>query len=195
MIDTKRDIDVAMRELEEMARATTLCELKTAWESFLFRVERAWERTERFVQQQSGGAAQSWLSTNAKLRRVDPLLQYLKQARNAETHAIASSVESDKVISITDRFGRPFIVNDVKLSVEGTTLVIDLNSLDIGIDWTGKVEPTNPKLQQIVVRGKKYDPPTRHLGNRIESTHPVFIATLGINFYKGAYAALEPSDA
>jgi hypothetical protein len=163
MIDTKRDIDVAMRELEEMARATTLCELKTAWESFLFRVERAWERTERFVQQQSGGAAQSWLSTNAKLRRVDPLLQYLKQARNAETHAIASSVESDKVISITDRFGRPFIVNDVKLSVEGTTLVIDLNSLDIGIDWTGKVEPTNPKLQQIVVRGKKYDPPTRHL--------------------------------
>lgn len=145
MIDTKRNIDVAARELEAMARTTTLSDLKTAWESFLFRIERAWERAERLVQHQSGGAAQSWLSANAKLRRADSLLQYLKQARNAETHAIASSVESDKVISISDRFGRPFTLNNVKLSLEGTTLVIDLDSHDIGIDWTGKVEPSDPR--------------------------------------------------
>lgn len=178
-----------------MALAITLSDIKTAWESFLFRLERAWERTERHVQQRTGSAAQSWLSVNSKLRRSDPLLQYLKQARNAETHAIASSVESYKVISIADRFGRPFTLDKITLSAEATTLVIDLESSDIGIDWSGRVEPTNPRLQPIIVRGKKYDPPTRHLGNRITSNHPVFIATLGINFYKGAYAALEPISA
>jgi hypothetical protein len=191
MIDTKRDLEVAAKDLEQMAMSTTLSTFKTSWESFLFRLERAWERTERFVQAKSGRDAQSWLTANAKLRRTDPLLQYLKQARNTETHAISPSVESDKVISISDRFGRPFSLNDVKLSVDGNTLVIDLGSHDIGIDWTGRVEPSDPKLQIIVNRRQRYEPPTRHLGNTIVSTHPVFIATLGLNFYKGAYAALD----
>ena len=188
--DTNRDIQAATRAIDEMANATDLSDLKTAWESFLFRIERSWERTERFVQQLPGGAAQSWLRANAKLRRADPLLQYLKQARNAETHTIASTIESDQIISISDKFGRPFSVKDFKIFINGNTLVLDLNSLDIGIDWVGNVEPATPKLQRIFVRGKKYDPPVSHLGNRVESSHPVFVATLGLNFYKGAYAAI-----
>lgn len=137
MIDTRRDINVATKELEAMADTTNLSDLKSGLGVFLFRIERSWARTERFVQQQAGGNAQSWLSATAKLRRADPLLQYLKQARNAETHAIASSVESVKVIS--DRFGHPFTLSDVRLSIQESTLVIDLESHDIGIDWTGEV--------------------------------------------------------
>jgi hypothetical protein len=185
MIDTARDLELAAAEIERMADATTLSELKSSWESFLFRLERAWERTERTIQAKSGREAQSWLSANSKLRRNDPLLQYLKQARNAETHALSSSVESNRIISVADRFGRPFSLNNVNLSVEGKTLVIDLESYDI-------VEPSDPKLQCIVNRGKKYEPPTRHLGNHVRDMHPVAIANLGLNFYKGAYAALGP---
>lgn len=175
-----------------MAAATDFADLKSSWETYLFRLERAWERTERTVGAKSGRDAQSWLSANAKLRRTDPLLQYLKQARNAETHALASSIESNKIISISDRFGRPFTLNNVKVSVEGKALVIELESYDIGIEWSAKAEPTDPKLQRICCRGKWYDPPGRHLGNKIFDQHPVVIATLGLNFYKGTYEALHP---
>lgn len=192
MLDTKRDLELAATEVEAMANATLLPDLKSSWESYLFRLERAWERTERAVQAKSGREAQSWLTANAKLRRTDPLLQYLKQARNAETHALSSSIDSNRIISISDRFGRPFNLNNIKISVEGQTLVIDLDSYDIGIDWRGEVEPQDPKLQTIVNRGKRYAPPHRHLGNTIIDQHPVAIATLGLNFYKGAYSALHP---
>lgn len=189
-IDSDRDIAVAERELAAMASATKLSDLKTAWESILFRLERAWERTERAVSKTGGGAAQSWLSINAKLRRADPLLQYLKQARNAETHSVSSSVASDTVISVTDRFGRSFAMDQVRVVIDGTTLKIELKSLDIGMEWQGRLAASDPKLQAIVVRGTRYNPPRRHLGNRILNDHPVFIATLGIDFYKGTFAAL-----
>lgn len=123
--ETQRDIEIAAKELGNMVHASNLGDLKTAWESFLFRLERAWEITERHVQRISGGRAQSWLSANAKLRRTDQLLQYLKQARNAETHGIAISVGADKVISIADRFGRPFNLENVTLSIEENTLIIN----------------------------------------------------------------------
>lgn len=174
-----------------MASATRLSDLKTAWESVLFRLERAWERTERAVSTSGGGVAQSWLSANAKLRRADPLLQYLKQARNAETHSLSSSVASNPLISITDRFGRPFTMDRVRVVVDGTTLKIELNSLEIGMEWQSRIGASDPKLQAIVARGIRYDPPRRHLGNRIDNDHPVFITTLGIDFYKGTFAALE----
>lgn len=195
MQDTKRDLRLATAAIEEMAAATDLSDLKSCWETFLFRLERAWERTERTVKAMPGHDAQSWLSTNAKLRRSDPLLQYLKQARNAETHALAPSVDSNKVIAISDRFGRPFSLNNVQVSVEGRALVIELGSDDFGIDWTAKAEAAEPKLQRIYSRGKWYDPPRRHLGNKIIDEHPVAIATLGLNFYNGAYAAVDPDFA
>ena len=190
MTETARDLENAAAEIERMANAVSLRDLKSSWESFLFRLERAWERTEREVQKQLGRDAQSWLSANSKLRRNDPLLRYLKQARNAEAHALASSVDADRIISIADRLGRPFSLNNVKVSVEGQALVIDLDSHDIGVDWTGRVEPSTPKLQSIVNRGQKFDPPARHLGNVIHDQHPVAVATHGLNFYKGAYASL-----
>lgn len=192
MHDTQRDLKLAAADIEQMAVSTNFSDLKSSWETYLFRLERAWKRTERVVQAKSGRDAQSWLSANAKLRRTDPLLQYLKQARNAETHALASSLESEKIISISDRFGRPFSLNNVKVSVEDKALVIDLESNDIGIDWTATAQPTDPKLQRICCRGKWFDPPLRHLGNKIVDKHPVAIATLGLNFYKGAYGALHP---
>ena len=96
----------------------------------------------------------------------------------------------DRVITLADRFGRPFSVRDVTVSLEGTTLTIDVTSHDIGIDWTGNLEPGDPYLQTIVNRGQRYEPPGRHLGNRLIDKHPVAVATRGLNFYKGAYAVL-----
>lgn len=191
MFDTKRDIDTAARALDEMAAATNIADFRTAWETILLRLEQGWERAKRFCEQYPQSQTQSWLSTNSKLRKTDPLLQYLKQARNSEAHGLAASVDSEKLVSITDRYGRPFRLNGVKVTLKDGTLTINLQSDDIGVDWIGKVEASTPTLQSIVCRGKRYDPPHKHLGNKISNLHPVFVATLGIDFYKGAYAALD----
>lgn len=191
MQDTQRDLELAAIEIERMADATRFSELRSFWETFLFRLERAWERTERVVHGVSGGEAQSWLSATSKLRRIDPLLQYLKQARNTETHALGISVDTNSVVSIADRYGRPFNIRNVKISIENKVLTVDLESHDIGVDWMGKVVPGDPKLQTIVNRGKKYPPPASHLDNKIVDQHPVAVAILGLNFYKGAYTAFD----
>lgn len=190
MHDTERDLALASVEIEKMANATLLPDLQSAWETFVFRLERAWDRTERAVRTVAGRDAQSWISVNSKLRRTDPLLVYLRQARNAETHAISTSISMDRVVSLSDRFGRPFSIRDVTISIVGKTLTIDVTSHDIGIDWTGNLEPGDPYLQTIVNRGKSYEPPGLHLGNRLVDRHPVAVATRGLNFYKGTYAVL-----
>jgi hypothetical protein len=188
--DTERDLDLASSEIEKMADSTLLEGLQSAWESFVFRLERAWVRTERVVQAQRGDMAQSWFSANTKLRRTDPLLVYLRQARNAETHAISTSIGADRIFSIADRYGRPFRAEDLTIELKDGVLSVNINSLDIGIEWTGKQEPADPYLQPIINRGKIYEPPARHLGNRLTNQHPVAVATLGLQFYRGAYAAL-----
>lgn len=190
MHDTERDLALAADEIEKMANATLLSELQSAWETYVFRLERAWDRTERITRAVAGRDAQSWISVNSKLRRTDPLLVYLRQARNAETHAISTSIAMDRVLSLSDRFGRPFSIKDVTMSIRDKTLTIDVTSHDIGIEWAGKLEPGDPYLQAIVNRGKSYEPPGLHLGNRLVDRHPVAVATRGLNFYKGAYAVL-----
>lgn len=192
MLDTERDLALAANEIEKMASATLLQDLQSAWETFVFRLERTWGRTERMVRAIPGRDAQSWISVNSKLRRTDPLLIYLKQARNAETHAVSTSIDMDRVVSLSDKFGRPFNLKDVSISLERKTLTIDVTSYDIGIDWQGGLEPGNPQLQTIVNRGQKYEPPDKHLGNRLVDKHPVAVATFGLNFYKGAYTAISP---
>lgn len=87
-----KDLNRAQEFLEEMADATTFTEYENAWLDFLYRLERVWELTKLRYQ------AEHWFSkvygSYAKLRKKDPLLKYLKHARNAETHTIQGTLDS-----------------------------------------------------------------------------------------------------
>lgn len=185
------DLTLAARAIDRMADTTDMREFSSAWVDFLFRLERAWEVCQRLAKSTSGHDAQTWLSTMCSLRKKDPLLRYLKQARDAETHVIDATVDAPLRVSVNDRYGRPFRADAVNIGIEGKTLVLDIQSSDIGIDWTGAVVPTDPHLLRFKTRSGWYNPPRQHLGNSIVDMHPVAVAALGLHFYRAALSELN----
>ena len=158
------------------------------WQDSLYRMERAWEQMLKEVKTLRGGLAQSWISANSALRKKDPLLRYLKHARDAETHVLSQTVENVIQLSIEDRLNRKFRVDSIETTIEGKTLVIDIKTPDDHMFWKADLKPGDPRLLRFKSRGEWYNPPHLHLGTRIPDFHPVAVALLGCKFYFAASA-------
>jgi hypothetical protein len=165
-----------------MADATTLTEFQHAWQDFLLRIERAWEMAERQLRGQAG--FQQWSKPYSERRKKDPLLQFLHQARHAETHGISDTVGKPLELLLRDKYGRKFDFRGARGEFKDGVLTIDLQTQHPAKDLDISVVPTNPILVRFKNRGKWYNPPTSHLGNRLTDVHPVEAARLGLAFYR-----------
>lgn len=195
MHETSADLKIAREAIERMADTESFAEFHRHWQDFLFRIERAWEGMLGRIKSHRGGTAQSWISANSALRKKDSLLRYLKHARDAETHVLGETVENVLELSFEDKFRRRFRVNSVSTHIEGTTLVVDIDSPDEHLEWQGSVKPGDPRMLRFKSRGVWYNPPTEHLGNRLENVHPVAVALLGYEFYRAAETLARTEDA
>lgn len=191
MSPASTDLQIAREAIEKMASTESFSDFYRHWQDFLYRLERAWEAALCRVRGIGGGAAQCWISSNSGLRKKDPLLCYLKHARDAETHVLGETIENVLQLSFEDRFRRKFQVNSISTHVEGTTLVVDIVTPDEHLEWQGDVKPGDPRMLRFKSRSVWYNPPTVHLGNRIENVHPVAVALLGYEFYKGVELLAE----
>lgn len=136
-------------------------EYEASWRELLGRIERVWSKTEAAVSHLPGW--QKVKSEIAQLRRTDPLLQYIQQARHVDEHSISAlATEWD-----ADLKG---VVNpDGKLQ----------------LTW----QPWDRPLLPVVNRGVTYLPPTTHLGSSISElfgqgkAQPRVIGELALRFY------------
>lgn len=131
-----------------------------AWREFLRRIERVWTKSQAAVH-----AMPAWKkieSEVAALRKSDPLLQYLIQARNVEEHSIADVTQDWKANLKAVQVG-----NKVKLSWD---------------HWDRRLLP-------IKNRGVTFHPPRLHLGKNIEpllkkgKAETVIVAEFALRFY------------
>ncbi|MEW8333955.1 MAG: hypothetical protein AB2723_00760 [Candidatus Thiodiazotropha sp.] len=178
----KKDLDIAAKAIDEMKATTNFSEFQESWENFLFRIERAWEFTERSLKSRKG--FQQWHKPYTELRKKDPLLVFLRQARNAEMHSVSATVTKPLKMAVVDKSRRGFQLNSISYKIENGTLTIDLDSPDILLDLDTKVVPTDPEVVRFKNRGKWYNPPWHHLKERIRDLHPVCLAELGLQFYR-----------
>lgn len=178
----KKDLDIARKAIDKMKSTKDFSEFQESWENFLFRIERAWEFTERTLKNRKG--FQQWHKPYTDLRKKDPLLVFLRQARNAEMHSVSPTVSKPLKMAIVDKSGRGFQLNSISSKLEDGTLTIDLDSPDILLDLDTKIVPTNPEVVRFKNRGKWYNPPWQHLRERISDLHPVALAELGLSFYR-----------
>lgn len=183
--DSLKDLIIGERAIDRMATTTTYSELYEAWEDYLIRIERAWERAHRAVKKKNG--FQQWFKPYAKLRDDDPLLNYLRHARSAETHAISKTLDKPIQLLVRDKLGRPFGVNNVQYKLNDGVLDIHIDTpeSDLLLDYGVSVIPTDPHLVRFKNRGVWYELPSTHLGNPIRIFHPVVIARMGLAFYRG----------
>lgn len=185
----EHEIQRTEKYLEEMAETKLVSEYEAAWQDFLWRLERVWERAKKQYE------GESWFpklyGPYGTLRRKDPLLRYLKQARNSETHNFTGSINSPLSIRLKEKFGRPFQLKDLSTSFENGTLTLSVNTHDLFFEPDIAFSRNEPQLNRIKCRGKWYNPPTSHLGNRINTNDPIVIGKLGLESLKSFISELS----
>lgn len=176
----EKDISRAQEHLDNMAAASDFDQYSHEWQEFLFHLERVWERALRAYE------SRSWFQelnrTYAKLRKGDPLLRYLKQARNAETHTLQGTLTSSLNVAVREKFGRPFSLSRVDTTLIDGCLTIDIKTHELLLDFDADVFRSMPTLARIRCRGKWYNPPNSHLGNRLKTQNPVVVGKIGLDF-------------
>lgn len=177
-----KDLKIAEKAIGRMKTTRDFSEFQESWENFLFRIERAWEFTERKLKTKKG--FQQWHKPYTHLRKKDPLLVFLRQARNAEMHSISPTINRPLKMVVVDKSGRGFQLNSISSKLENGSLTIDLDSPDILLDLDTKIVPVDPEVVRFKNRGKWYNPPWHHLKERIRDLHPVALADLGLQFYR-----------
>lgn len=135
---------------------------ESAWREFLQKVERVWNKTQAAMAGKQGWAKLE--SEIAHQRNTDPLLLYLRHARNADEHGIQPiATEWDAKLRATSMGG-------------GT----------VKVEW----DPWDRPLLPVRNRGVTYEPPTEHLGHSLAErkkagvAEPVMVADLALHFYR-----------
>ncbi|WP_222422249.1 hypothetical protein [Yersinia bercovieri] len=180
LVAARKESDNAKRNLIRMEESKNYEEFEEHWRNYLNSIEKIWSKIEAQCNDSTKIPSNfhPWFGQQKSLRRKDMLLRYLKQARNADNHSIQDVAAIQKAHS-TINFVKPGlgIINK---------LVIDNDQIQ---HYEGDPIAVNHYPEQIITvkvknNGDWYNPPTSHLGEKIDSQNPLEIAKLGIIFYE-----------
>jgi hypothetical protein len=174
---SRKELDAARQAIDRMRRAQSVFEFEQAWQDYLGRVERAWNKTKDVFSEDS---YVPWRGRHQHVGNSDPLLRYLKQARDAEKHTVGETISKEPGgIGINASSGDSLYIEQMTIDRGKVTI----KGAKPGIAVT--VFPERAKLFPAVSRGVTTRPPEEHLGHPISSTNPVVVAEAGLAYYEG----------
>jgi hypothetical protein len=178
-------LEKAASFIHAMKISKTLTEYEASWIDFLHNLERAWNKLSSHLSRSPKYQGWSERGRVMQLRKKDPLLSYLVNARGADEHSIHDITQLKQGgIGINPASGNSLHIN--KLSINNNRISIDSDQ-PIKIDFI----PGEVKLLPVVNRGRTYQVPSVHLDNSIMHVNPVNIAELGISFYRDYFTKAE----
>ena len=175
----KRELRSAEKAIERMQKAETLEDFEDEWKVYLNSIEKVWVKTERACQHVRN-KFQPWQGSFASERKKDPLLKYLKHARNSDQHTIAESMTRQKAERSISIEGKPsggikidkLVIKDGRIEeYRGDSSLIIKNL------------PERIELLKVKDSNKWYNPPKSHKGKKLPWPAPVAVAILGVNYY------------
>jgi ethanolamine utilization microcompartment shell protein EutS len=196
---SKTEIIKAEKSFDLMKNCESIQEIENNWRDFLNHLEKIWNKSERECQSFKN-KFQPWQGEFVRLRKKDPLLRYLKNARDADVHSIFEIVQKSNPINIITPTEGQEIAGDLTtkfelLNVTGINIISPLEGEIISGDVKLKFELIiEDKLDVINIENKEitYSPPESHLGNKINNSKDLFeIAELGLVFYKNYISQIE----
>ena len=130
--------------------AESFASLEQAWTDFLIMANRVYTKLE----QGAKGYPQSfgWFGLKKHERRKDPLLKYVKNARDADEHGLNPVTEREGPTKLTS-YGAGIEVLD------GDTIRINPEAMNDPPKITMGWSPERVRLVQVITYGDKYDPP------------------------------------
>lgn len=183
----KAAIDKATRRLEDARRAIQRIEkahyyneFESAWAEFLTAFNAIYNIL-------SAGArnhlkSQPWLGRKIKQRRDDPLLRYLKQARDTEEHGLEPVTELEPGYISIGAQGGPVHIRSLEIDGQGNI------SGDISTPGGGSLvvtkKPASAKLVTVTDGrfGHSVDPPKEHLETKLKNGSPLEVARTGLGY-------------
>lgn len=184
---SRTDLEKSKKNLEAMKVSKTLNEYEENWRDFLTNLEKVWIKSERECNDFKN-KFQPWQGKFKNERRIDPLLKYVKNARDVETHSIQEIVEKQEghtTINPLDR-NQPLIIKN--LVIGNGQISFDESSQPLII------ENHKPKVIAISFtnQGTVYTPPNFHRGTQLKNhNNPIEIAELAFNYYESYLDEIE----
>jgi hypothetical protein len=178
-------LDKANHHLFVLNSATSLDLFESAWRDFLHHLERTWDKAEAHY-----GRSPRWSGWSGKykaLRSTDPLLLYVRQARNSEQHSV------EEVTTQVEGGIRVGLGPCVESAVIDHLEICDgkIQSQDVGPGIVIAPLPSFVRLLPVTNRGRSYAPPRVHLGKPVNPDDVVEVAFLAIYWYRDFVEAAE----
>ena len=150
-----QELTSAWDAAHRLREAKTLDEVNAEWAAVLNHVEKLWVKTGIACSAEKPGFP-SWNAAWTKLRKNDPLLNYMTQARHADNHSA--------------QFLSSQIVGHLLIDRKGGMGFSILDTPELAID-------------AVTNRGVKFSVPEAHLGRPLETRDPRYLSVHACNFY------------
>jgi len=177
------ELTKARTAIDEMRCAKTLAEFEEAWKEFLGRLERVWNKGVSHF-----GKSPKWNGWKAQfecLRKTDPLLSYLVNARGADEHTVNEIVGREPGgIGINPEKGNSLYIEHMEIN-NGNIFI--KSPQKIRVDFL----PARTTLLPVTNRGRVYALPTFHLGKPVDPRNVIAVADVAAQFYEQFLAKAE----
>jgi hypothetical protein len=175
-------LERAASAIEDLANATEYWEKEAAWSNFLLAAYTIFSKLEQGAKKRP--KSDGWFSQVKGERKRDPLLNYLKHARNADEHRL------EEITGETP--GLEAVISNGQI-VHSRNFGKDIHRNYRTMGWseqTGEREleytplcPPEIQLKPVVDKHSYvYTPPTEHLGAQIDDTSPLGIGRLALDY-------------
>ena len=177
------ELSRASAAIQAMRDAQSLVEFEEQWKQFLHRVERVWNKM--FSHFGRSPRWHGWASKHEHLRKTDPLLSYLINARGAEEHTVSEIVNrSPGGVGISPAEGNYLFIKSIKQ--RDGNLIIE-SPQDLRIEFM----PAKVGLLPVLNRGRVYPIPNSHLGLPVDPAAVVELAELAHGYYQSALRSAQ----
>lgn len=179
------ELQMAEAALNACASETTLVRVNKLWRDFLKHLDTAWNMMHGLKKELKGIQIKE-LESATNLRKRDPLLNYLKHARNAQEHdsiieVVQGATFGFKLTSHVEISNPQF---EFRVSGENPILLME-NGEPYGPEEYTVDRVPQPKVilaAVLDIGGNNIETPTKHLGNEIDNDG-ILIGNLGLRFY------------
>jgi hypothetical protein len=187
-------LERARDDLGGMRNADSFAKLEKAWSDFLVMANRVYAKLEQGAK--VNGTSRGWFGRKKHERRKDPLLSYIKNARDVDEHGLQRITEQ-AAGRIGVNFPAGTVVKRGFVKNTGSGIEMGFTFEDPNTAVAVHVVPSSVKLVKVTNHGDLYQPPETHMGRPVPRIHPVAhpnpvaVATLAIAHLSGLIAEAE----
>ncbi|CAD6536543.1 hypothetical protein LMG27952_03163 [Paraburkholderia hiiakae] len=178
----RRELEFARDALARMEHAKSPEDFENQWKEALGRLTRFWNKTQASLKGDSKFTNSPHVKRINVALRSDPLIQYLARARDVDEH-LSDDITGRLDAGMRFEFDLPdgnkvFMHAPTYTFEDGTAIPADV----VGASRS-YFAPTEVYAQPVKHRGKTYEPPVEHDGQKLPDTKPITMARMGIEFY------------